>query len=131
MLLAGLTSGAVVANARAAAGATPDAFAPTIVRTKNPPARQAPAGMVWIPESEFSMGCLDPTTDVCGGNEPMFDARPIHRVQVSGFWMDATAVTLCRDNKLPIRVFALAKRGNVQRVVQGEDVGTLVTETGE
>ena len=28
-------------------------------------------------------------------------------------------------------VFALAKRGNVQRVVQGEDVGTLVTETGE
>jgi uridylate kinase len=45
--------------------------------------------------------------------------------------MDATAVTLCRDNKLPIRVFALAKRGNVQRVVQGEDVGTLVTETGE
>ena len=45
--------------------------------------------------------------------------------------MDATAVTLCRDNRLPIRVFALAKRGNVQRVVQGEDVGTLVTETGE
>ena len=93
LLLAGLTSGAVVANARAAAGATPDAFAPTIVRTKNPPARQAPAGMVWIPESEFSMGCLDPTSDVCGGNEPMFDARPIHRVHVSGFWMDATAVT--------------------------------------
>ena len=45
--------------------------------------------------------------------------------------MDATAVTLCRDNRLPIRVFALAKRGNVQRVVLGEDVGTLVTETGE
>jgi uridylate kinase len=45
--------------------------------------------------------------------------------------MDSTAVTLCRDNKLAIRVFALAERGNIQRVVQGEDVGTLVTEQGE
>jgi uridylate kinase len=42
--------------------------------------------------------------------------------------MDATAVTLCRDNKLPIRVFALGARGNIQRVVDGEPIGTLVTE---
>ena len=45
--------------------------------------------------------------------------------------MDSTAVTLCRDNKLPIRVFALHQRGNIKRVVMGEDVGTLVSETGE
>ena len=45
--------------------------------------------------------------------------------------MDSTAVTLCRDNKLPIRVFALGERGNIQRVVQGEDIGTLVAEHGE
>jgi uridylate kinase len=45
--------------------------------------------------------------------------------------MDSTAVTLCRDNKLPIRVFALGERGNIQRVVQGEDIGTLVSEQGE
>lgn len=45
--------------------------------------------------------------------------------------MDSTAVTLCRDNRLPIRVFALGKAGNIKRVVQGEDVGTLVTEEGE
>ena len=45
--------------------------------------------------------------------------------------MDSTAVTLCRDNKLPIRVFALAERGNIQRVVQGVDIGTLVAEEGE
>src|SRR6476620_8712075 len=32
--------------------------------------------------------------------------------------MDATAVTLCRDNKLPIRVFALSTRGNIKRVVE-------------
>ena len=45
--------------------------------------------------------------------------------------MDSTAVTLCRDNKLPIRVFALGERGNIKRVVQGEDIGTLVAEHGE
>ncbi len=42
--------------------------------------------------------------------------------------MDATAVTLCRDNKLPIRVFGLATRGNIRRVVEGEPIGTLVSE---
>jgi uridylate kinase len=42
--------------------------------------------------------------------------------------MDATAVTLCRDNKLPIRVFALGSKGNIKRVVEGEPLGTLVTE---
>ena len=42
--------------------------------------------------------------------------------------MDATAVTLCRDNRLPIRVFALSNTGNIKRVVQGEPVGTLVSE---
>ena len=44
--------------------------------------------------------------------------------------MDQTAVTLCRDNQLPIRVFALTQRGNIERVVRGEDVGTLVNESG-
>ena len=44
--------------------------------------------------------------------------------------MDSTAVTLCRDNGLPIRVFALTKRGNIKRVVLGEDVGTIVDEAG-
>ena len=44
--------------------------------------------------------------------------------------MDSTAITLCRDNGLPIRVCALHKRGNIKRVVMGEDVGTLVTEEG-
>jgi uridylate kinase len=43
--------------------------------------------------------------------------------------MDATAVTLCRENKMPIRVFALGAKGNIKRVVQGEQVGTLVTTT--
>lgn len=44
--------------------------------------------------------------------------------------MDSTAITLCRDNSLPIRVCSLRRRGNIKRVVCGEDVGTLVTEQG-
>ncbi|MDZ7271642.1 MAG: UMP kinase [candidate division KSB1 bacterium] len=41
--------------------------------------------------------------------------------------MDATAVTLCMDNKLPIIVFNLNKPGNLLRVVLGEKVGTKVS----
>ncbi len=40
--------------------------------------------------------------------------------------MDATAVSLCMDNKLPIIVFNLNKRGNIKRVVLGEKIGTIV-----
>jgi len=41
--------------------------------------------------------------------------------------MDATAVVMCRDNRLPLRVFNLNNVGDLPRVVRGEDVGTLVT----
>jgi uridylate kinase len=41
--------------------------------------------------------------------------------------MDATAVTLCMDNKLPIVVFNLRQPGNLRRVVMGEPVGTVVS----
>jgi uridylate kinase len=41
--------------------------------------------------------------------------------------MDATALTLCRDQKLPLNVFSLFKVGALKRVVMGEDEGTLVT----
>ena len=40
--------------------------------------------------------------------------------------MDATALTLCRDQKLPINVFSIFKAGALKRVVMGEDEGTLV-----
>ncbi|RRD67836.1 UMP kinase [Vandammella animalimorsus] len=40
--------------------------------------------------------------------------------------MDATAFALCRDQKLPIKVFSIVKPGALQRVVRGEDEGTLV-----
>ena len=40
--------------------------------------------------------------------------------------MDAAAFALCRDQKLPIKVFSIFKIGALKRVVMGEDEGTLV-----
>jgi len=40
--------------------------------------------------------------------------------------MDATAISLCMDNNLPIVVFNLTKRGNIRKVVLGEQIGTVV-----
>jgi uridylate kinase len=62
------------------------------------------------------------------------DARLFRRITYDRFIsdrigvMDSTAVTLCRDNRMPIRVVKLSERGNVKRVVLGEDIGTLVTD---
>ena len=41
--------------------------------------------------------------------------------------MDATAISLCMDNDLPIIVFDLLKRGNIQKVVSGQPIGTIVS----
>jgi uridylate kinase len=41
--------------------------------------------------------------------------------------MDATAISLCMDNRLPIVVFNLKQPGNIRRVVMGDEVGTTVT----
>jgi len=41
--------------------------------------------------------------------------------------MDATAIVMCRDHKLPLRVFNLNTQGDLLRIMQGVDVGTLVT----
>jgi uridylate kinase len=42
--------------------------------------------------------------------------------------MDSTAISLCRDNNLPILVFNMTKPGNIRRVVLGEPLGTLVLD---
>ena len=41
--------------------------------------------------------------------------------------MDATAISLCMDNKLPIIVFDLLKQGNIRRAIQGQNIGTTVS----
>ena len=42
--------------------------------------------------------------------------------------MDSTAISLCRDNSLPILVFNMTRPGNIRRVVMGEALGTLVLD---
>ena len=42
--------------------------------------------------------------------------------------MDATAITLCMDNSLPIVVFDLMGPGNLQSLLDGAEVGTLVAQ---
>lgn len=51
-----------------------------------------------------------------------FDEAIIKNLKV----MDATALTLCRDQKLPISVFSIFKQGALKKVVMGEDEGTMV-----
>jgi uridylate kinase len=41
--------------------------------------------------------------------------------------MDSTAISLCKDNNLPIVIFNLNQRGNIRRVVTGEKIGSLVS----
>jgi len=41
--------------------------------------------------------------------------------------MDATAISLCMDNRLPIVVFSLRTPGNIRRAIAGEPIGSVVT----
>jgi uridylate kinase len=41
--------------------------------------------------------------------------------------MDTAAVSLCRDNNMPMMVFSMKEPGNIARVIQGEPLGSLVT----
>jgi uridylate kinase len=41
--------------------------------------------------------------------------------------MDSTAISLCKDNNLPIIIFNLNQRGNIAKVVTGEKIGSLVS----
>ena len=50
------------------------------------PAKPWPAGMIWIPAGEFTMGGVGPEANP--------EEFPLHRVRVSGFWMDRTEVTV-------------------------------------
>jgi sulfatase modifying factor 1 len=68
-------------------------FLPTVENQIRPPV-PAPAGMVWIPGGEFSMGAQDPhDMHDAVGMQATSESRPVHRVFVDAFWMDATEVT--------------------------------------
>ncbi|MGK5544235.1 UMP kinase [Streptomyces sp. URMC 127] len=58
-----------------------------------------------------------------------FDALEYSEVLARGLKVaDATAISLCMDNKLPILVFELLAEGNIGRAVKGEKIGTLVSD---
>ncbi len=40
--------------------------------------------------------------------------------------MDLTAITLCKENDLPILVFGIMEPGNLRRALEGEQIGTLI-----
>jgi uridylate kinase len=40
--------------------------------------------------------------------------------------MDTAAIALCRENKLPLRIYDMTQPGNLMRIMRGEPVGTLV-----
>ena len=66
----------------------------------------------------------DPQTDP---KATLFDSLTYMQVIEKGLRvMDTTAITMCMDNDLPIRVFNITTPGNIASAVRGEDVGTLV-----
>jgi len=67
-------------------------FEPTVPNTAQAPTDH-PAGMVWIPGGEFSMGAQSMPGMNEVGMQATVDSRPIHRVYVDGFFMDKTDVT--------------------------------------
>jgi len=64
------------------------------------------------------------------------NAKKIHRIKYLEVLeqglkvMDTTAISLCMDNRLPIIVFNLTARGNIKRVVMGEQIGSIVSDEG-
>jgi len=62
----------------------------------------------------------DPTAEMYSRLD--YDQVLIQKLQV----MDATAIVLCRDNNIPLRVMNISDHGALMRLLQGEDIGTLV-----
>ncbi len=61
-------------------------------------------------------------------NATKFDTISFDEVMIKNLRiMDQTAFALCKENKMPIRVFNLKQRGNILRILQGEKIGTLVS----
>jgi uridylate kinase len=85
---------------------------------------------------EIKAGAILKATKVDGiySADPMKNpqAKRFHRIRYLDVLkkglevMDATAISLCKDNKLPVIVFSLRKHGNILRAVMGEDIGTTV-----
>jgi uridylate kinase len=67
----------------------------------------------------------DPKTDLSATKFARISYTDIIRLNLKV--MDTTAVSLCRDNNMPMMVFSMREPGNIVRVIQGEALGSLVT----
>jgi uridylate kinase len=67
----------------------------------------------------------DPKKDATATKIPQISYSDIIRLNLKV--MDTTAVSLCRDNNMPMMVFSMKEPGNIVRVIQGEPLGSLVT----
>ena len=67
----------------------------------------------------------DPKKDPTATKFPQISYTDIIRLNLKV--MDTTAVSLCRDNNMPMMVFSMREPGNIVRVIQGEPLGSLVT----
>jgi uridylate kinase len=67
----------------------------------------------------------DPKTDPTATKLPDITYADIQRLNLRV--MDQTAVSLCKDNNMPMMVFSMREEGNIVRVVSGEKLGSLVT----
>ena len=67
----------------------------------------------------------DPKKDPTATKFPQISYSDIIRLNLKV--MDTTAVSLCRDNNMPMMVFSMKEPGNIVRVIQGEPLGSLVT----
>jgi uridylate kinase len=57
-------------------------------------------------------------------DEVSFDEAVQKRLEV----MDQTAIVMCRDNNLPVKVFNMNKTGDLMRLIMGENIGTTVKQ---
>jgi uridylate kinase len=73
-------------------------------------------------------GVYDRDPLVHGDAKFFADLTYMHALERDLKVMDATAIALCKDYRLPIHVFNLLKEGNIERVVRGETIGTVVHE---
>jgi uridylate kinase len=71
-------------------------------------------------------GVFDADPEVVAGAVMLEEASYMDLIAGRLGVMDSTAVTMCMDNDLPIRVFNIAVPGNIARAIRGEAVGTLV-----
>jgi uridylate kinase len=68
----------------------------------------------------------DPTSNPAARKIPRISYREVLERGLKV--MDATAISLCMDNKLPIVVFNIRQDGNIRRVIHGEPIGSVVSE---